>query len=82
MSTEALTTKVTNLGNGLYGCRIIDITTSQWVVEARVPKQHISGAIKDMLRTLDKLCYRSSMATASRHRNKPSYTNFNYIWNR
>lgn len=82
MSTEILTAKVTNLGNGLYGCRIIDTTTNQWIVEAQVPKQHISGAIKDMLRTLDKICYESPMAYASRHRDKPSYTNFKYIWNR
>lgn len=82
LTPEIFTTKVTRLGNGLYGCRIIDLKTNNWIVEARVPKRHIGGAIKTLLRSFDKMGYPSPMAHASRFRSSTQYyTNFKFIWN-
>ena len=79
---ETLAVKVTNLGNGLYGCRVINLKTNKWIVEGRVPKRHIGGAIKTLLRDLDKVGFQSPMATASRFREGTQYyTNFKFIWN-
>jgi hypothetical protein len=77
---ESLTTKVTLLGNGLYGCRVINKVTNAPIVELRVPKSEIRNAMFDMLRTLDKLGYDSPMAYASRHRGKACVTKAKYIW--
>lgn len=74
-----LTTKVTYLGN-CYGCRIYNNDTP--IVEVRVKdKTEIQPAIKDMLRTLDKLGYDSNMAHASRVRNNNMPVNkYRFIW--
>lgn len=77
---EILGTKVTRLGNGLYGCRVISLKTGKPILELRVSKDHISDAFYDMLRTLDKLGYFSPMAKASRHRGKGKVTTAKYIW--
>lgn len=77
---ETLETKVTNLGNGLYGCRVIRLETGKPIVELRVPKHEIGNAIYDMLRTLAKLGYQSPMADASRHRGKARITSAKFIW--
>jgi hypothetical protein len=82
MKTETLTTKVTQLGKGVYGCRVINTNTNLPIVEARVKsKSEVSGAIKEMLRTLDKLGYNSPMASASRNRdNGMNQNNSKFIW--
>lgn len=77
---ETLTTKVTYLGNGLYGCRIIRLANNKPIVETRVPKSEIGDAIHDMLRMLDKIGFDSPMAHASRHRGKASVVNAKFIW--
>lgn len=77
---ETLETKTTYLGNGLYGCRVINSQTNKPIVELRVQKHLISDAYFDMLRTLDKSCYDSDMAHASRHRGKGKCVNAKYIW--
>ncbi|WEM34409.1 hypothetical protein [Xanthomonas phage X1] len=77
---ETLETKVTRLGNGLYGCRIIRSADKKPIVELRVEKSQIRNAMFDMLRTLDKLGYDSPMAHASRHRGKACVTDSKYIW--
>lgn len=79
---ERLKTKVTYLGNGLYGCRVIEISTDKPIVELRVTKSNIGNAIFDMLRTLSKLGYESKMADASRHRAKNFCCDAKYIWYR
>lgn len=67
--TDTLTTKVTQLGNGLIGCRVLNAVTLAPIVEIRVTSMNqVSSAIKEMLRTLDKLGYDSKMASASRNR--------------
>ena len=63
---EPLSTKVTRLKHNLYGCRVY--VNGEWIVEVRTTKDSISKAIKDMLRTLDKLGFASNMAHASRIR--------------
>lgn len=77
---ETLETKTTYLGNGLYGCRVINSATKKPIVELRVQKHLISAAYYDMLRTLDKCGYDSKMASASRHRGKNHVVNAKYIW--
>lgn len=77
---ETLETKTTYLGNGLYGCRVINSQTNRPIVELQVPKGLISDAYFDMLRTLNKLGYDSDMADASRHRGKGKCINAKYIW--
>lgn len=65
---EPLTTKVTRLGNGWYGCRLYN--NGVLIDEVRVPnRSDISAAMKDMLRWFDKMGGDSNMAHASRHRN-------------
>lgn len=63
---ERITTKITRLANNIYGCRIF--YDGELVLENRSVKTGISSAIKDGLRTLDKLGYDSNMAHSSRHR--------------
>lgn len=77
---EPFSTKTTNLGNGLFGCRVFN--NDKLVVELRVPKSLISCAYRDMFRTLDKLGFDSKMAHASRMRGKNhvSLTGYKYIW--
>lgn len=79
-AVEIFDTKVTRLGNGLYGCRVINIDTQQPIVELRVTRTDISNAFFDMFRTLDKLGYPSPMAHASRHRGKGVSPTAKYIW--
>lgn len=73
-------TKVTRLGNGKYGCRLLK--EGKPVVEVQVDnKTEISSAIKDMLRTMSKMGYDSDMADASRHRNNHMPVNkHRFIW--
>ena len=78
---EILKTRSTHLGNGVYGCRIYDNRTGNWIVEMRVPKNMISNAIYDMLRTLDKIGYPSQMSSAARSRGKGRCLNVKTIWN-
>jgi hypothetical protein len=68
MKKEIFDTKVTSLGKGLFGCRIIDINSGDWIIQSVVKKSNIQLAIREMLRTLDKLGYDSPMANASRMR--------------
>ena len=77
---EPLSTKVTRLKHNLYGCRVC--VNGEWIVEVRTPKDSISSAIKDMLRTLDKLGFNSNMAHASRMRPKNYGNQSKFIWNR
>lgn len=77
---DKLKTKTTYLGNGLYGCRVLDSHTGTPVVELQVEKSLISDAYFDMLRTLDKLGSGSDMANASRHRGKGKCVSAKYIW--
>ncbi len=77
---ERLRTKVTYLGKGLYGCRVIDDIKDEVIVETRVVKSEIRHAIFDMLRTLSKGGVDSKMADASRKRGKARCTNAKYIW--
>ena len=77
---ETLSTKVTRLKPNLYGCRVY--ANGEWIVEVRTTKDSISKAIKDMLRTLDKLGFDSNMAHASRMRPKNYGNQFKFIWNR
>lgn len=79
---ETLRTKTTNLGKGLYGCRVISIATGKPIVELRVRKSEIGDAYFDMLRTLNKLGDPSPMAEAARHRGKGRVVNAKYIWYR
>lgn len=77
---ESITTKVTPLGRGLIGCRVF--VNDNLICEVRVKRKHeISSAIKDMLRTLDKLGYDSKMTKSSRYRNNNMPTNtYKFIW--
>ena len=77
---ETLETKTTYLGNGLYGCRVIDAITKKPIVELQVKKDLISDAYFDMLRTLNKLGRDSHMADSSRHRGKGKVVDAKYIW--
>lgn len=67
---ETLTTKVTRLKAGLYGCRVLRIEDMSIICEMRVKKSQIGDAFYSIFRTLDKLGYMSPMASASRDRQK------------
>ena len=77
---EIFSTKVTRLGNGTYGCRLFK--EGELVCEVRTKnRMEIQPAIKDMLRTFDKMGYASNMAHASRMRNNNMPVNSNkFIW--
>lgn len=77
---EIFDTKVTHLGRGIYGCRIIMIKDQSVVVETRVTKNQISDAIFTMLRTLDKMGYMSPMAHATRQRQNGRVISVKFIW--
>lgn len=77
---EIFKTKVTYLGNGLYGCRVIKLVDNKPIVEMRVPKGQIADAIHDMLRMLHKCGWQSPMAIASRHRGKSKVINVKLLW--
>jgi hypothetical protein len=66
---EGYTTKVTHLGGGKYGCRILrdGKVIDQTVAES---KDKIAPTLREMLRWQDKLYGDSSMASASRDRQK------------
>lgn len=78
-SSEIFKTKVTRLGNGMYGCRLLK--NDMPFVEVRVKRRsEIGSAIKDMLRTMDKLGYSSDMALASRvRRNNMPINKYRFI---
>ena len=60
-------TKVTYLGRGKYGCRVLreGKMHTEVVVEGR---RGIRAALRGLLRWVDKMGYDSTMADASRHR--------------
>ena len=66
------TTKSTNLGNGLYGCRVFK--SDRLICEMRVRKIHISWAFYYMLRTIDKMGG-DEMTDRSRFRFTEKYDN-------
>ena len=74
-----LSTQVTRIGSK-YGVRVLNHGVP--VLEVRVTaKSEIQPAIKDMLRTLNKLGYDSAMASASRHRDNHRPVNkHRFIW--
>ena len=78
--TDIVSTKVTQLGGGIIGCRCF--VDDKLLCEIRVKnKTEISTAIKDMLRIVDKLGIKSAMAFASRHRTNHTPPNNNrFIW--
>lgn len=68
---QVFTTKVTYLGNGIWGCRILkDGAVFQ---EGRVKsRQDIGPAFRDMLRMIDKCGWCCELADAARrHMRKP-----------
>lgn len=68
-------TKVTYLGRGVWGCRILKDGVP--IQEARVnEREHIGPVFRDMLRMLDKCGWCCELAHRSRHRNKPGKTYF------
>jgi hypothetical protein len=74
---EIFSTKVTYLGK-VYGVRLLKEGTP--VLEVQVKdKMEIQPAIKEMLRTMDKLGYDSPMASASRLRDNHMPINKNKI---
>jgi hypothetical protein len=79
MNSEIFSTKVTWLGKK-YGVRLFK--EGKPVLEVRVKtRMGIQPAIKDMLRTMNKLGWDSKMAHASRHRDNNMCTNKNkFIW--
>lgn len=72
--TQVFTTKVTYLGKGIWGCRILK--DEKVFQEARVlSRQHIGPAFRDMLRMLDKCGWDCELARAARLRmRKPGNT--------
>ena len=75
-----ITTKVTKLGNGWYGCRCF--VDNKLSCEIRVPlRNNISSAFKGMLRMLDKCGVDNKMVKSSRYRTNNLPTNpFKIIW--
>lgn len=66
---EIISTKVTRLGTGEYGCRVF--CRGKLLAETKVPsRRQISIAFKSILRMVDKLGFASKMADCSRHRQK------------
>lgn len=66
---DPISTKVTRLGTGEYGCRVF--FKEKLLAETKVKnRQQISIAFKSILRMVDKLGFNSLMADASRHRQK------------
>lgn len=68
---QGYSTKVTPLGDGSFGCRVL--RHGKVVREGRAEsKAEIGKVLKDLLRWTDKLGYDSDMASASRDRCKSS----------
>lgn len=63
------TTKVTRLGTGKYGCRVLldGKVVSEQVADTR---EEVGGVLKEMLRMIAKCGHPSPMAKASRKRIK------------
>jgi hypothetical protein len=65
---QGFSTKVTALGDGSYGCRVLH--EGKVIQEGRAEsKAAVGPVLKDLLRWVDKLGYDSDMAAASRDRN-------------
>lgn len=65
---QGYTTKVTHLGKGKYGCRLLKGTVVIAEKTAK-SKSEISSTLKEMLRMADKCGFDSDMCSASRERN-------------
>jgi len=78
---ENISTKVTALKSGLWGCRVF--YKNQLVCEQRVTsREHIGRAFKDMMRILDKLGYDSKLAHCCRFRKSSHFLQGKTIWYR
>ena len=65
---QGWTTKVTHLGNGWYGCRVINPAGEVHSESMVKGKAAIKDAMRELLRWVDKMGFDSDLASAARMR--------------
>jgi hypothetical protein len=66
---QGWSTKVTKLGDGTYGCRVLRNGKIHSEGKAKT-RREVPGVLRELLRWVDKLGFDSEMADASRSRQK------------